>query len=133
MVADAWQQMLDEGVAESRVDLVREPTHSRARVSQTLGRAAPQFTFSPEDRGTVRCHAGFRLAVLCLVALQPTIQRSEAELPFADGLVRDIEAARDEHLGDVAEAQFAARSRQHGERCNVDGVFENVAWARSAR
>ena len=53
-------------------------------------------------------------------------QRSEAELPLTDGLVRDFEPALEQQLGNIAEAELVAQTPQHGEQHDVGGVLEIV-------
>ena len=53
-------------------------------------------------------------------------QRGEADLPGADRLVADLEAALEEQLGDVPEAELIAETPEHGEQHDVDRVLEIV-------
>ena len=55
-------------------------------------------------------------------------QRREAELPASDRLVRDLESALEQQLGDVAEAELVAQAPQHGERHDVGRMLEIVEW-----
>ena len=48
-------------------------------------------------------------------------QRSEPELPLADGLVCHSEAPFEQQLGNVAEAQLVTQAPQHGEQDDVVG------------
>ena len=50
-------------------------------------------------------------------------QRGEADLPGADRLVRDLEAALEEQLSDVAAAQLGAETPEHGEQHDVRWVL----------
>ena len=47
-------------------------------------------------------------------------------LPSADRLVRDLEAALEEQLSDVAEAQLGAQPPEHGEQHDIRRVLEIV-------
>ena len=61
-------------------------------------------------------------------------ERSEAELPLPERLVRDFEPTLEQHLGDVAKAELVAQPPQHGEQHDVGRVLEIVEWrAPSAR
>ena len=53
-------------------------------------------------------------------------QRGEADLPGTDRLVRDLEAALEEQLSDVAEAQLVAETSEHGEQHDVRWVLQIV-------
>ena len=53
-------------------------------------------------------------------------QRGEADLPGADRLVADLEAALEEQLGDVPEAELIAETPEHGEQHDVGRVLEIV-------
>ena len=53
--------------------------------------------------------------------------RGEADIPGADRLVRDLEAALEEPLSDVAEAQLGAETPEHGEQHAVRWVLQIVA------
>jgi len=46
-------------------------------------------------------------------------QRGEARLPLADGLVREGEAARQEHLGEVTQAELVAETPEDNEQRDV--------------
>ena len=53
-------------------------------------------------------------------------QRGEADLPGADRLVADLEAALEEQLSDVAEARLVAETPEHGEQHDVRWVLQIV-------
>ncbi len=52
--------------------------------------------------------------------------RCETKLPLADGLVRHLEAALEQQLGDIAEAELVAQPPQHRQEHAVGRVLEFV-------
>ncbi len=55
-------------------------------------------------------------------------QWGKAELPRSDGLVRDLEAALEQQLCDITEAELVAQAPQHGEQHDVGGVLQLIEW-----
>ena len=53
-------------------------------------------------------------------------QRSEALLPLPHGLMGEGEAAREEHLGQIAQAEFVAQPPEHDEQRAVGGDLQVV-------
>jgi hypothetical protein len=53
-------------------------------------------------------------------------QRGEARLPLPDGLLCEGKAAREEHLGQVAQAQLVAESPEDDEERDVGGDLQMV-------
>ena len=53
-------------------------------------------------------------------------QRGEARLPVAHGLVAEDEAALQEHLGQVAQAQLVAQPPQHDEQDEIGRVLQVI-------
>ena len=56
-------------------------------------------------------------------------QRSEAELPSADGLVRDLETALEQRLGDIAEAQLVPQAQSTASSTMSVGYWRIVEWS----
>jgi hypothetical protein len=52
----------------------------------------------------------------------------KSRFPVSNGLMRELEAPLQEHLGQIAQAQFVSKSPQHDEQDNIGGVFQIVEW-----
>ena len=53
-------------------------------------------------------------------------ERGKARLRVSDCLVRELEAALENHLSQIAQAQLVPQSPQHGTEDDISGVFERV-------
>jgi len=52
----------------------------------------------------------------------------KSRLRVSNGLMRELEAPLQEHLGQIAQAQLVPKSPQHDEQDDIAGVFQIVEW-----